>query len=206
MRRSSRGYEQKRASNRTLTFLDSLLPDEGMADLIDERQLVLLAQCDDREALETLFLRLQDSLSRYIRGLVGESAAEDILQDVFVKIWRNLKALEMPELLRPWAYRIAGRTCFEHLKRQRRRSERTGDEAVEDLPSPGGSGFPELIAGLDAFLDHVSPASRAVLLLHYGQDLSIEEAAAILDIGVGTAKSRLAYGLACLRKPAGKKG
>jgi RNA polymerase sigma-70 factor (ECF subfamily) len=178
-----------------------------MADLTDERQLVLLAQCDDREALEELLLRLQNSLSRYIRGLVGESASEDVLQDVFVKIWRNLKSLEMPELFRPWAYRIASRACFEHLKRQRRWSERCDDKAaVEDLPSPSVSGFPELIAGLETFLDHVSPASRAVLLLHYGQDLSIEEVAAILDIGVGTAKSRLAYGLACLRKSASKKG
>ena len=178
-----------------------------MAELTDERQLVLLAQCDDREALEGLFLRLQNSLSRYVRGLVGESASEDVLQDVFVKIWRNVKWLKRPELFRPWAYRIASRTCFEHLKRQRRWSERYDDEAVvEDLPSPSNSGFPELIAGLEAFLDQISPASRAVLLLHYGQDLSIEEVAAILDIGIGTAKSRLAYGLACLRRSARKKG
>ena len=178
-----------------------------MAEFTDERKLVLLAQCDDREALEALLLGIQNSLSRYICGLVGESAAEDLLQDVFVKIWRNVNSLETPELFRPWAYRIASRTCFGHLNRQMRWSERHDDEAVvEDLPSPGVSGFPELIAGLEAFLDHVSPASRAALLLHYGQDLSIEEVAAILDIGIGTAKSRLAYGLACLRKSAIKKG
>jgi DNA-directed RNA polymerase specialized sigma24 family protein len=62
-----------------------------MAELRDELQLVLLAQCDDRAALEALFLRFQKSLSRYTRGLVGERATEDVLQDVFVKIWRNLK-------------------------------------------------------------------------------------------------------------------
>ena len=45
-----------------------------------------------------------------------------------------------------------------------------------------------------------SPASRAVLLLHYQQHLSIEEAAAILDIPLGTAKSRLSYGIAAIRK------
>ena len=58
--------------------------------------------------------------------------------------------------------------------------------------------------GLDSdFLElvgHASPASRAVLLLHYQQHLSIEEAAAILDIPVGTAKSRLSYGIAVIRK------
>jgi len=51
-----------------------------------------------------------------------------------------------------------------------------------------------------ALLDFVSPASRAVLLLHYQHDLSLEESAAILEIPIGTAKSRLHYGVATLRK------
>jgi RNA polymerase sigma-70 factor (ECF subfamily) len=49
-------------------------------------------------------------------------------------------------------------------------------------------------------LDHVSPASRAVLLLRYQDDLTIEESAAILEIPIGTAKSRLHYGVTTLRK------
>ena len=88
------------------------LGDEGMAEFPYERQLVLLAQSDDREALEGLLIRLQNSSSRYVRGLVGEPDSEDVLQDVFVKIWRNVKSLEMPELFRPWAYRIASRTAL----------------------------------------------------------------------------------------------
>jgi RNA polymerase sigma-70 factor (ECF subfamily) len=51
-----------------------------------------------------------------------------------------------------------------------------------------------------SMVGRVSPSSRAVLLLHYQQHLSLEEAAAILDIPVGTAKSRLAYGLNTLRR------
>jgi RNA polymerase sigma-70 factor, ECF subfamily len=63
-----------------------------------------------------------------------------------------------------------------------------------------------LIGGIGPLLERVSPASRAVLLLHYVEDLSIDDTAAILDIGVGTAKSRLAYGLACLRELVNPKG
>jgi RNA polymerase sigma-70 factor (ECF subfamily) len=51
-----------------------------------------------------------------------------------------------------------------------------------------------------ALLDRVSPASRAVLLLHYQHDLSLEESAAILEIPIGTVKSRLHYGVTTLRK------
>ena len=60
--------------------------------------------------------------------------------------------------------------------------------------------------GLLALIDRVSPASRAVLLLHYQQHLSIEETALVLDIPVGTAKSRLAYGVSVLRKLVNQKG
>ena len=55
-------------------------------------------------------------------------------------------------------------------------------------------------------IDHVSPASRAVLLLHYQQQLSLEETAAVLAIPLGTAKSRLAYGVATIRKRIKQKG
>jgi RNA polymerase sigma-70 factor (ECF subfamily) len=171
-----------------------------MADPRDMLQLVLLAQCDDRDAIEALFVRVQASLLRYIAGLVGASAAEDVLQDVFVKLWRNLKWLDRPELFLPWAYRIASRTCFSCLKRDRRWAEHCDNQAVvEDLAAPDNPEFPEPLPDLGPLLDRVSPASRAVLLLHYGQDLTLQEVAAILEIDLGTAKSRLAYGLACLR-------
>ncbi len=171
-----------------------------------ELRLVLLAQCDDPEALEALFLRLQYPLRRYIHGLVGSTAADDVLQDVFVTLWQNLKWLRKPDLFRPWAYRIASRACYRQLKRARQWSDRFDDAAlVEDLASPAicRAGFPP---GWERLLDRVSPASRAVLLLHYVEDLSIDETAAILDIGVGTAKSRLAYGLSCLREFTNRKG
>jgi DNA-directed RNA polymerase specialized sigma24 family protein len=135
-----------------------------MAELADERHLVLLAQCGDREAIEQIPLGLRHSSSRYVRSLVGESACEDVLLDVFVKIWRNLKSLEKPDLLRPWVYRIASRACFAHLRRRQRWPERFGDGTdVEDLPSTSVSGPPELIAGLEALIEDVPPASRAVL-------------------------------------------
>jgi RNA polymerase sigma-70 factor (ECF subfamily) len=177
-----------------------------MSDPHDELQVVLLAQCGDPVALETLLLGVQSSLSRYISGLVGRQSAGDVLQEVFVKIWRNLEWLHRPELFRPWAYRIASRTCHEHLNRARRWSDRLDEAAVvEDLPAPTDCGIDSL-AGLDSLFERVSPASRTVLLLHYVEDLSIEETAAILDISVGTAKSRLAYGLSCLREFTTSKG
>jgi RNA polymerase sigma-70 factor (ECF subfamily) len=52
-------------------------------------------------------------------------------------------------------------------------------------------------------MDGISPASRAVLVLHFQEEMSLEAVAAILEIPLGTAKSRLAYGLNALRKQLG---
>ena len=63
-----------------------------------ETQLVLRAQCGDREALESLLRGVQSPLTRYIAGLVGPDAAEDVLQDVFLQICRKLEWLREAEL------------------------------------------------------------------------------------------------------------
>jgi RNA polymerase sigma-70 factor (ECF subfamily) len=143
---------------------------------------------------------VQAPLLRYISGVVGRTAADDVLQDAFLQICRKLRWLREPELFRPWTYRIATRASFALLKRERRWSSPDAEaSSIDELPArPDVS--PELFVGIPELIEQLSPASRAVLLLHYVQDLSIEEAAAVLDIGIGTAKSRLAYGLSCLRK------
>jgi RNA polymerase sigma-70 factor (ECF subfamily) len=172
-----------------------------MRDTKRDARMVLRAKIGDREALECVLGDVQGCLHRYISGIVGREHAEDVLQEVLLQICRNLKWLREPELFRPWAYRIASRSSFALLKRERRWSSPAGETvSVDDLPSPVDPGLPALFVGMHEILEQVSPASRAMLLLHYVQELSIDEAAAILDISIGTAKSRLAYGLSCLRK------
>jgi RNA polymerase sigma-70 factor (ECF subfamily) len=165
-----------------------------------EAQRVLRAQCGDREALEALLRAVQSSLFHYISGLVGFQGAEDVLQDVFVQICRHLKQLRDPYLFRPWAYRIASRASFLSLKRERRWQPSDDDAAIEDLPAGADRNAPALLSDLSVLLDSVSLASRAVLLLHYVQGLSLEETAAVLGVSIGTVKSRLAWGLSRLRK------
>jgi RNA polymerase sigma-70 factor (ECF subfamily) len=165
----------------------------------DQTLLVLLAQTGDRAALEQLLRNTHAPLRRYIVRLVGAALADDILQETSLQIFRKLQFLREPAVFRPWTFRIASRIAFAHLKRAHRW------QPLDDAP-------PESLTTLnpnlgephdDAFmtlLDHVSPASRAVLLLHYQHGLSLEESAAILEIPIGTAKSRLHYGVTTLRK------
>ena len=165
----------------------------------DQTLLVLLAQAGDRVSLERLLHGIYAPLHRYITRLAGADLADDILQETAIQIFRKLPFLREPAVFRPWSFRIASRIAFSHLKRAHRW------QPLDDAPSehlttldPSRGETPD-----EAFLtllEHVSPASRAVFLLHYQQDLSLEESAAILEIPLGTAKSRLHYGVTTLRK------
>ena len=169
-----------------------------------ETWLALRAQAGDREAFDHLFRLLQEPLYRYIFSLVGARApAEDILQEVFILIYRKIRWLREPELLRPWVYRIATREAFKHLKRERRWAEKAEDEsALFDLPAPSRDEMaPEIGAQLVAQLvEKLSPASRAVIVLHYLHEMPLAEIAEVMGVAVGTVKSRLAYGLDLMRR------
>ncbi|HWS88714.1 MAG TPA: sigma-70 family RNA polymerase sigma factor [Pyrinomonadaceae bacterium] len=169
-----------------------------------EAFLVLRAQSGDREALDALLASAQEPLYRYLLSLVRERhLAEEALQETFVRVYRKLGWLREPELFRPWAYRIATREAFRQLKRERRWAEQVRDEetinAVASSP-PREELAHELSGRLRETVATLSPASRAVVVLYYLHELSLEETAVVLGVPLGTVKSRLAYGLAALRR------
>jgi len=111
-----------------------------------------------------------------------------------------LKWLEEPRFFRAWSFRIASRVAFDVLKKRRRRPIHETDDAVLDaIPAPAP---PPSDHALTALLnsERVSPASRAVLVLHFQEEMPLADVAAILDLPLGTVKSRLAYGLKALRE------
>jgi RNA polymerase sigma-70 factor (ECF subfamily) len=149
---------------------------------------VLRAQCGDREALELLLTAVRPSLERYVRGLVGSSDAEDVLQEVLLIVYRKLKLLEHPEVFRAWMFRVASRAAFRHLKQRNRWPDRARDEdAYEHLaasdPPPRDDALLALLAS-----GVISPASRAVLVLHLQEELSLPDVAAILELPFTSAR------------------
>jgi RNA polymerase sigma-70 factor (ECF subfamily) len=165
----------------------------------DQTLLVLLAQTGDRTALEQLLHGVYPPLRRYITRLVGGDLADDVLQETSLQIFRKLRFLREPAVFRPWTFRIASRIAFSQLKHARR-WQPLDKAPVEHLTTSDPSLGEPPDEAFFTLLDHVSPASRAVLLLRYQHDLTLEESAAILEIPIGTAKSRLHYGVTTLRK------
>jgi RNA polymerase sigma-70 factor (ECF subfamily) len=170
-----------------------------------EVQWVLRAQLGEREAIELLLRSIQPMLTGYVRAIVGARDAEDVTQEVMVRMYRKLWTLTSAELFRPWMFRIASREAFRHLKKARRWPDRMrDDDSLDDVAAPLEISTLEL----DALLtdDSLTPASRAVLALHFKEGMTLAEVAAVLDIPIGTAKSRLHYGLATLRRRLNEQG
>lgn len=167
---------------------------------IEEAGWVVRAQCGDREGLELLLRSIQPLLHRYVRRLIGDNHADDVVQNVLIAIARKVTWLSEPRFFRAWAFRIASRAAFDHLRRERRRGPHDSDDVVLDaLPAPEPPPSQELLRAL-LESDLLSPASRAVIALHFQEELTLVEVAAVLEIPLGTAKSRLAYGLTVLRR------
>lgn len=168
---------------------------------MDDVQLVLLAQTGDRDAFHQLLRHMYPSLLRYATGLVGNTAAEDVVQDAAILIHKNLKWLREPAYFRPWAYRIASRLAIAHLRRTRR-----WEPLDEHAESAGENAFAGDFEAkflwneqIHVLAKQLSPASRAVFLLHYQHEHTLDEISAVLEIPIGTVKSRLFYAVKQLR-------
>ena len=161
-----------------------------------ERSLVLRAQSGDRDAFDALLREIGPPLLRYASRVTGDAAlAEDVVQETFIAIIRKLAWLNDPSLFRAWAYRIASREAFRLLRKHRRFTD-----PVEEIPVVEQPVDPWQRERLLASLERLSPASRAVVTLHYLEEMPLADVAAVLELPLGTVKSRLSYGLVQLRK------
>ena len=147
-----------------------------------ESWLTLRAQSGDREALDELLRSVQEPLFRYIKSIVQEEhAAEDVLQETFVRIYRKLGWLRDPQMFRAWSYRIASREAFRYLRRERKWTEQVRDEGVLNAvtnETPQGEFDSEELARLSQVVENLSPSARAVVVLYYLHEMSLGEVAA----------------------------
>lgn len=137
--------------------------------------------------------------------MVGPDLAEDIAQETFVAAWRSLDRLRDPDLFGAWIHRIAVNQCQTSLRRRHGVRDISIDMQQLEAAAPGRF---ELLAELRAVLlpalVRLSTDHRTVLSLHYAADLPISEVARVLEIPIGTAKSRLNAALRQVRRDLGE--
>ena len=140
---------------------------------------------------------------RLAAAIVGVADAADVTQETFVSAWQQLPKLRDAGAFGPWLRRICVNRSRNWLRSRGRRPRTAldlGDEVRVTDPRPDFRAAAEARAILEPAFESLSVDQRAVLALHYSIGLSISEAADVLGIRVGTAKSRLSAGLAVLRR------
>ncbi|MEM8529817.1 MAG: RNA polymerase sigma factor [Chloroflexota bacterium] len=160
----------------------------------------------DIEALEHLFTIYRQRVYGFAVHITRDTeTAEEVLQDVFYRLWSNASRIDTSLPLLPWLYRVTANASYNRVRRQSfwtvpfhiiaeymRMPLRRSPEYVAEQR--------ELQTIVRETLDALSPSHRSVLSLYYFQEYSIAEIATILEQPEGTVKSRLYYARKLLKE------
>jgi RNA polymerase sigma-70 factor, ECF subfamily len=164
-----------------------------------QAELVERARSGDREAFAVLAGGSVDRLYAIARLLLRDAdLAEDATQEALVRAWRDLPSLRDVERFDAWLYRLIARACLEIGGRRRRWRAEVRILAAEPAVADRATDLADRDE-LERGLRRLTAAQQTILVLHFYVGLSPTEAAAALDIPVGTAKSRLHYAIEALR-------
>lgn len=179
--------------------------DEGTTALTDEL-LALRCQLGERGAFDALVERWHEPLWLYIRSMCDtEDDAAETLQDSWLRILRAMPGLRHPDRLRAWLFGIARRALMDRLRRQYARADDT--PLTDDVAALDPDGWPdEDLELMQEELRTMPLVEREVLVLFYLRELPLGQVAAVLDVPVGTVKSRLFRARRTLRERLEQRG
>lgn len=153
------------------------------------------SRAGDTQAMSAIYDRFKSSLYgiafRYTRN---HAVAEDLLQDIFVKVFSNLHTIDNDNTFVGWLYRVAINTCLSYLRTHKRIYRKEIPlEDVECYAAHKDSNRPEDMVDktLDEAIQGLSPRLKSVFMLHDIQGFKHQEVAQIMDCSVGTSKSQL---------------
>lgn len=175
----------------------------------------------DQAAFRELVERYKKKIYFMALDMVGSPTdAEDVSQEVFLKVHRSFGTFKKDAKLSSWLYRVTYNACIDHLRKKDLVPEPVGDEALEarsrsDVPfstSPSApdpvrsAEFEQLQSRIARALERVSPQEKAVFLLRHYDELMLKEIAEALHLSVGSVKSYLFRAVRKLQKELGAVG
>ena len=173
---------------------------------VDRNHLALRAARGDVGAFSSLVQEHSGLVYRVALRVLGARDAQDASQEVWIRVWRNIKNFRGESAFTTWLYRITMNTCLSVRQKEARRDDRQYTGEVPFLAEPpGGDADPETGAlnaerrvEIEAALDHVRAEHRAALVLRHMEGLSYAEIAEVLDVPDGTAKGWVSRGRAAM--------
>ncbi len=151
----------------------------------------------DRSAFDALVRAHEDRVfSVCLRVMTNREAALDATQETFLTLYRKADRFTGQAAFSTWLYRVAVNTCYDLLRKEKRRRADPLPEHLEPVDARGGDGFTsaELGPDLTKALAHIPDDFRVAVILSDLEDRPIAEIAEILNIPPGTAKSRIFRG------------
>lgn len=171
---------------------------------VSETELILKARDGDRNAFNELVRVHAQGVMNVIYRMCGDAQiAEDAAQETFIRAWSHLGSFRVDSSLRNWLYRIALNAATDMLRREKHILPNDMDDFSFADPQPGPEGVylqEERTALVQAAIQSLPDASRAVLVLKEYEGLSYREIADALDIPIGTVMSRLNYARKTLKE------
>ena len=164
----------------------STIDTESDTTLESERELIWRCQKGDRHSFRLLYRIYQKRVRSTLYQLCGSAMLDDLVQEVFFRAWKGLPKLRQAEYFSTWLYRISWNVAIDCRRQLAKSRNSPAMLHYQDVVKRG-------LANLS--LDH-----RAVLVLHDLEDLPQKQVAKILDIPLGTVKSRLFHARSSLRK------
>jgi RNA polymerase sigma-70 factor, ECF subfamily len=176
----------------------SRTPVKDTSPVVEDLELVERARAGDISAFETLVHRYTPRIHALVAGMIRDrDASEDVVQDVFFKVYRKLDGFEGKSRFYTWLYRVAYNTATDWLKKKRNdRSIEVEDLSQIEAETPGNAPDSdlreaELRRRLAAAVAELPPIFRDILVLREYERLSYEEIAEVLACSKGTVESRL---------------
>ncbi len=166
----------------------------------DKVDLVRKAQCSVSETTEEVWKSFHAKLLRFIRKRVNNDVvAEDILQDVFVKIYRNIDSIREGKKLESWIYQVTRNTIIDHYRSRKEHAELPENLSAPE-PQTKAEDKEELSACMASLLSHLPDKYRTAVQLCDVQGKSQKVLAETEKISLSGAKSRVQRGREQLRQ------
>jgi RNA polymerase sigma-70 factor (ECF subfamily) len=184
---------------------------------LNDNELILQFQQGNTRAFDALIDRHQERIYNAILFMVKDSyLAEDLIQDIFIKIINNLKQNKYNDegKFLPWALRIAHNFCVDHFRKVKRTPTiKTSDDQDlfeiikhSDHPADYKMTRTQTHRNIQELVDLLPEEQREIIVLRHYANLSFKEIAQMTNCSINTALGRMRYGLINLRKMMNERG
>jgi RNA polymerase sigma-70 factor (ECF subfamily) len=179
--------------------------------LVDDAALARAAADGQPAAAAAIWDHLSPVVRATLRRILGpDSEVDDLTQDVFLRIFKQLSGLRDPQAFRAFVMQVATNAALSELRRRRVRRwlRLTFDGSVPDISVGAVASSPERLAvqALYRILDGLEPESRSAFVLHHIEELALRDVATAMKLSLATVKRRLVKAHARLRRLAKNDG